>query len=235
MYTFQKLFVVAALVLTTAVGYAQKKENPCNPCGKKKEMMKENPCNPCGKKAENPCNPCGKMSKGWSIDPAHSAVMFSVKHLVFSDVTGKFKDFTIDFSATKDDFSDAMVSAKIMVSSISTDNEKRDTHLKSDDFFNAEKYPEITFKSTKFERVAKDQYKIIGDLTIRGITRRVVFDATLNGSMKTPMGTLYAWKATTAINRFDFGLKWNMAVESGGLIAGETVNIVLNLELNKAS
>lgn len=223
MHTFQKLFVVAALLLTTAAGYSQQKENPCNPCGKKKMA------------AENPCNPCGKMSKGWSIDPAHSSVMFSVKHLVISDVTGKFKDFAIDFSATKDDFSDAMVSAKIMVPSISTDNEKRDTHLKSDDFFNAEKYPEITFKSTKFERVGSNQYKITGDLTIRGITKKVTFDATLNGSMKTPMGTLYAWKATTAINRFDYGLKWNMAVESGGLVAGETVNIVLNLELNKAS
>ena len=224
MYTFQKLFVVAALLLTTAAGYSQKKENPCNPCGKKKEMTKE-----------NPCNPCGKMSKGWTVDPAHSAVTFSVKHLVISDVTGDFKTFAIDFSSTKDDFSDAMVSAKIMVPSISTDNEKRDGHLKSDDFFNAEKFPEITFKSTKFEQVGKDQYKIIGDLTIRGITRDVAFDATLNGSMKTQKGTLHAWKATTAINRFDFGLKWNMAVESGGLVAGETVNIVLNLEINKAS
>lgn len=236
MYLFQIGFLVATLLLSTAMGYAQqKKENPCNPCGKKKEIMKENPCNPCGKKAENPCNPCGKMAKGWSVDPNHTFISFSVKHLVISEVTGKFRDFMIKFNATKDDFSDAMVIATIRVASITTENEKRDAHLKSDDFFNAEKYPEITFKSTSFQNVGRNQYKITGDLTIRSVTKRVTFDATLNGSMSTPNGMVYAWRATTTINRFDFGLKWNMAIEGGGLVAGDTVTITLNIELNKAA
>jgi len=184
---------------------------------------------------ENPCNPCGKMEKGWSVDPDHTSISFAVKHLVISEVTGKFRDFTITFNATKDDFSDAMVVAAIKVASITTENEKRDAHLKSDDFFSAEKYPDITFKSTSFQKVGVNQYKITGDLTIRNVTKRVTFEATLNGSMKTPNGTVYAWRAVTAVNRFDFGLKWNMAIEGGGLVAGDTVTTTLNIELNKVA
>jgi len=171
---------------------------------------------------------------GWSLDKSHSSVGFSVKHMVISDVSGNFKDFDISFKSTKSDFTDASVDATIKVASINTDSEKRDGHLKTDDFFNAEKFPAITFKSTSFEKVGENKYKIAGDLTIRDVTKKVTFDATYNGSIKSPWGAeIYAWKATLPVNRFDFGLKWNKAIEAGGLIVGETVNITLNLELTK--
>ena len=176
------------------------------------------------------------QKSGWSLDKAHSSIGFSVKHMVISEVTGNFKDFDINFTSTKSDFTDAVVDATIKVASINTDNEKRDAHLKTDDFFNAEKFPLITFKSTSFEKVGDNKYKITGDLTIRDVTKKVTFDATYNGSIKAPWGAqIYSWKATLAVNRFDYGLKWNKMIEAGGLIAGDTVNITLNLELDKPS
>jgi polyisoprenoid-binding protein YceI len=153
--------------------------------------------------------------------------------MVISEVTGNFKDFSITINSTKDDFSDATVESTIKVASINTDNTMRDGHLKSDDFFNAEKYPDIIFKNAVFEKVSDNKYKVTGDLTIRDVTRKVAFDATLNGQIKTPTGLLSAWKATTIINRFDFNLKWSKTLETGGLMVGQDVTITLNLELNK--
>jgi polyisoprenoid-binding protein YceI len=170
---------------------------------------------------------------GWKLDKAHSSITFTVRHMVISNVTGSFKDYTIDLKSEKDDFSDAEVQSTIKVGSLSTDNAMRDNHLKSDDFFNAEKYPEIKFKSTSFEKLSDTKYKITGDLTIRDVTKNVTFDATLNGTLKTNRGLLSAWNATTTINRFDYNLKWNKTVETGGLIVGQDVVITLNLELNK--
>lgn len=173
------------------------------------------------------------QNSGWRVDKAHTSVGFAVRHMVISEVTGNFKDFNITVSTSTDDFSDAVIDATIKVASIDTDNERRDNHLESDDFFNAEKFPEIKFRSTSFEKVGENKYNITGDLTIRDITKKVTFDATLNGMLKTSRGVLAAWKATISINRFDFGLKWNRTIEAGGLIAGETVNITLVLELQK--
>jgi polyisoprenoid-binding protein YceI len=176
------------------------------------------------------------QKSGWTLDKAHSSINFSVRHMVISEVTGNFKDFDVSFTSSKDDFSDATVNASIKVASINTDNERRDGHLKTDDFFNAEKFPLISFKSTSFEKVDEGKYKITGDLTIRDVTKKVTFDAVYNGTIKAPWGaTISSWKATLAVNRFDYGLRWNKAIDSGGLIAGETVNITLNLELNKPS
>lgn len=172
----------------------------------------------------------------WKLDKSHSSIGFSIRHMVISEVVGNFKDFDISFTSAKDDYTDASVDASIKVVSINTDNERRDGHLKTDDFFNAEKFPLIKFKSTSFEKIGENKYKITGDLTIRDITKKVTFDAVYNGSIKAPWGaTVSSWKATTSVNRFDFGLRWNKAIDSGGLIAGETVNITLNLELNKPS
>ncbi|MEK6757454.1 MAG: YceI family protein [Bacteroidota bacterium] len=173
------------------------------------------------------------QNSGWRIDKAHTSVGFAVRHMVISEVTGNFRDFDITVNSTKEDFSDAVVDANIKVASINTDNERRDNHLKSDDFFNAEKFPEIKFKSALVEKVGENKYKITGDLTIRDSTKKVTFDATLNGMLKTSRGVLAAWKATISINRFDFGLKWNRTIETGGLIAGETINVTLNVELQK--
>ena len=176
------------------------------------------------------------QNTGWKLDKSHSSIGFSIRHMVISEVTGNFKDFDISFTSTKDDYTDAAVDASIKVASINTDNERRDGHLKTDDFFNAEKFPLIKFKSTSFEKVGENKYRITGDLTIRDITKKATFDAVYNGSIKAPWGaTVSSWKATTSVNRFDFGLRWNKAIDSGGLIAGETVNITLNLELNKPS
>ena len=169
----------------------------------------------------------------WKLDKVHSSITFTVKHMVISNVTGSFKDFAITMKSAKDDFSDATVQSIIKVGSLSTDNGMRDNHLKSDDFFNAEKYPEINFKSTSFEKLSDTKYKITGDLTIRDVTKNVTFDAVFNGTLKTNRGVLSAWKATTTINRFDYNLKWNKTIESGGLIVGQDVTITLNLELNK--
>jgi polyisoprenoid-binding protein YceI len=176
------------------------------------------------------------QKSAWKLDKAHSSISFSVRHMVISEVIGNFKDYDITFTSNKDDYSDASVEATIKVASINTDNERRDGHLKTDDFFNAEKFPEIKFKSTAFEKVGENKYKIIGDLTIRDVTKKVTFDAVYNGAIKAPWGaTVSSWKATTSVNRFDYGLKWNKAIDTGGLIAGDIVTITLNLELNKPS
>jgi polyisoprenoid-binding protein YceI len=170
----------------------------------------------------------------WKVDKAHSNISFSVKHMVISTVTGVFKDYDIGFKADKEDFSDAAVEAAIKVGSISTENDKRDNHLKSDDFFNAEKYPEIKFKSTSFEKVGDGKFKITGNLTIRDVTKQVTFDAVLNGSMKTPWGTtMYSWTISLTLNRFDYNLKWSQTIETGGLIVGKDVTVTMNLEVNK--
>ena len=169
----------------------------------------------------------------WKVDKVHSSVTFSVRHMLIAEVSGNFKDFSIVLQSDKEDFTDAVVEGTIQVASINTENEYRDKHLKSDDFFNAEKFPEIKFKSTKFEKLSDNKYKITGDFKLRDVTKEVTFDAVLNGTLKTDKGYLSAWKATTTINRFDYNLKWNKTVETGGLIVGKDVTITLNLELNK--
>jgi polyisoprenoid-binding protein YceI len=170
----------------------------------------------------------------WKLDKAHSGISFSVKHLVISTVTGKFRDYDIVFKSAKEDFSDASVDAVIRAASISTDNDNRDADLKSDHFFNVEKYPEIRFKSKSFEKVGEGKYKINGDLTLCDITKPVVFDAVYNGSVKAPWGaTVYSWTATLTLDRFDYNLKWSKTLETGGLVVGKDVTVAINLELNK--
>lgn len=170
----------------------------------------------------------------WKADKAHSQVRFSVSHMVIAEVTGRFKDFDVSLEQTADDFTGSRLDAVIQSGSVNTDNEMRDKHLRSDDFLNAEKFPEITFKSTSFEKTGKDTYKIAGNLTIRDVTKPVVLDVIYNGSITDPMGNARAgFKAITTINRFDYGVKWNKAIEAGGLIAGENVEITLLMELTR--
>ena len=171
----------------------------------------------------------------WVVDKAHSTVNFSVSHMVVAEVTGRFKDFDAKVTQTGDSFSDSYVEAVIKTASIATDNERRDSHLRSDDFFNAEKYPEITFKSTSVKKTGKNTYNITGNLTIRDVTKPVVLNALYRGEIKDPRGNVKRGvKATTTINRFDFGTKWNAAMESGSLIAGEDVEITLLMEFAKS-
>ncbi|MEO8169023.1 MAG: YceI family protein [bacterium] len=170
----------------------------------------------------------------WKLDKNHSQVNFTVSHMVFSEVSGAFKDFDITFDAAKDDFTDARIAATIKTGSIDTQNESRDKHVKSDDFLNVEKYPEMKFMSTKIEETGKDTYNIIGDLTIRDVTKPVTLNTKYKGSIKDTRGnTRIAFKATTTINRFEFGTKWNRELDSGGLIAGKEIEITLIIELVK--
>lgn len=170
----------------------------------------------------------------WVVDKAHTQVTFSVTHLLITEVTGRFTDFDITFHNANEDFSEGNIDIRIGAASVDTDIEKRDNHLRSDDFLNVEKFPNITFKSKSIEKTGENTYKLTGDLTIRDVTKSVVLDATYNGTVTDPWGVTKAgFKATTAINRFDFGVKWNKMMETGGLVAGEIVKIALLLEFNK--
>jgi polyisoprenoid-binding protein YceI len=170
----------------------------------------------------------------WVIDKSHSKVQFDVAHLVISEVTGQFKSFDGSVLSDKPDFSDAKIEVSIDVNSINTDDEKRDGHLKSPDFFDANKYPKITFKSKSLKKVNNNLYKLTGDLTMHGVTKEVVLDVQFNGIKNDPWGNTKAgFKVTGKINRNDFGLKYNAPLEGGGVLIGEEVNITCNVELLK--
>ncbi|MCW3108364.1 MAG: YceI family protein [Segetibacter sp.] len=170
----------------------------------------------------------------WVIDKPHSNIKFTVTHLVVSEVEGSFKIFDGSMENTKADFSDARINFSVDVNSLSTDNDMRDKHLKSDDFFNAEKYPAMKFESTSFTPAGGNKYKLAGNLTIRDVTKPVVFDVTYGGTVTTMGKTKLGFKAKTAIDRFDYNLKWNKATEAGGLVVSKEVELVVNVELNKA-
>ena len=170
----------------------------------------------------------------WVADKAHSQVKFSVSHMVVAEVTGRFTDFDLTLKQGNEDFTGSTITATIKTASVNTDNDKRDTHLRSDDFFNAAKYPEIKFVSKSFEKTGKDTYKITGDLTIRDVTKTVELDTKYNGSIKDPWGNPKAgFKATTTINRTEYGAKWNKVLEAGGFLVGENVEITLLVELQE--
>lgn len=174
------------------------------------------------------------QSTTWRADKAHSKFLFSVRHMVISEVIGYFKEWDMKVTVSKEDWTDAVAEATVQIASVNSDNDRRDADLKSDNFFNAEKFPEMKFKSTAFEKVGDKKYKIKGNLTIRDTTKEVEFDAEILGAINDPrMGTRMGWKVIAQINRFDYGLKWSRTLETGGLIAGETVTITVNLELIK--
>jgi polyisoprenoid-binding protein YceI len=177
---------------------------------------------------------CNAQAPTWKLDKAHSQVKFSVAHMVISEVSGLFKDFDVTFASAKEDFTDAVIGATIKAGSIDTGSENRDRHLRSDDFLNVEKYPEITFKSAKVEKTGDGTYKIFGDLTIRDVTKPVILDTQYKGTVKDGRGNpVAAFKATTTIDRFEFGTKWDRMIEGTGLVAGKNVEITLLLELKK--
>lgn len=167
----------------------------------------------------------------WKVDGTHSKVLFSVTYMSLTDVTGRFNEFDATLTWTKNDFSDATLNATIKTSSIDTDNEKRDGHLKSADFLDAEKYQEITFAGKSFKKAGKNKYKITGDLTINGINKTVALDAKYTGKAKDPWGNnRIGFKATTSINRYDYDVKWNKALDAGGWLVGEKVSIILDVQ-----
>ena len=170
----------------------------------------------------------------WNVDHSHSNVKFNVSHLVISEVEGNFKNFNGTITGNKEDFADAKINFTVDVASINTENSSRDGHLKSDDFFNAEKYPQMIFKSKSFKKVGDNKYELIGDLTIRDVTKQVKFDVIYGGTATDGYGNVKAgFKATSTINRFDYGLKWNTITEAGGMTVGSDVKLILNLQFAK--
>jgi polyisoprenoid-binding protein YceI len=170
----------------------------------------------------------------YQIDPAHSEITFRIKHMGISTVTGKFEKFEGSFNVDPKDIKTTKGEAVMDVASLSTGNAKRDTHLKSDDFFNAQKYPRISFKSkdVKDVNMGDSTCTLVGDLTIRDVTKEVTLKVKGDGILPNDGwgNERAAFHATGAINRFDFNLKWNKAVEAGRLVAGETVDLVLSFE-----
>jgi polyisoprenoid-binding protein YceI len=165
----------------------------------------------------------------WAIDPAHSSVGFTVRHMMVSKVRGKFTDFAADIVTTEDPL-ESTVNATVQMASVDTSDNNRDEHLRTNDFFDVEHHPTMTLRSTKIERVRSD-YKLHADLTIRGVIRPVVFDLELGGVAKDPWGNTRAgFTATGSINRKDFGLKYNAPLETGGVLIGDKVTIELDVE-----
>jgi len=174
------------------------------------------------------------QSTEWEIDYSHTNIGFTISHLVISDVTGRFQEYSGSVKTSGEDFEGAQVDITIKTASIFTDNKKRDDHLRSDDFFNAEKNPTITFKSKSFNKVADNKYKITGDFNMNGVNREVELDADLKGIVKDPWGgTRAGFKATTTIDRYDYDLKYNQALETGGFLIGKEVDIEINIQLKK--
>ncbi len=170
----------------------------------------------------------------WNLDKSHSSVGFSVDHMVISSVYGAFNDFSAVIKSDKPDFSDVSVNFTIQVSSIDTKEPKRDGHLQSADFFDVQKYPVITFIGKMFVKVKGNQYKLTGDLTMHGVSKLVTFDAKF-GVINDPYGnTRAAVQINGELDRYEFDLKWNKAIEAGGLMVGQMVKLMINVEMIKA-
>lgn len=170
----------------------------------------------------------------YKIDPAHSEITFRVKHLMITNVTGTFNQFDATLESDKEDFTDAKVTFEAYTESVSTNNEQRDTHLKSDDFFNAEKFPKLTFKSNSIEKISDEEYKLVGDLTIRDITKPITLKVEYGGTTGDPWGqTRAGFEITGKINRKEYDLKWNAMTETGGFVVSDEVRIMVNAQMVK--
>lgn len=172
----------------------------------------------------------------WTIDPVHSHAEFKVRHMMITNVKGRFTDIkgTLEFDPT--DVTKSKITATIAAASIDTRDADRDTHLKSADFLDVEKFPTLTFTSTRITKAGSGELKVEGDLTIRGVTRPVVFEVEGPSEPgKDPWGNMrIGWEATTKINRKDFGLAWNAALETGGFLVGDEVTISLDVQAVKS-
>lgn len=166
-----------------------------------------------------------------NVDNGHTNIGFAVKHMMITTVRGNFGDFEAKINLDEQNFANSTVEATVQVASIETRDEKRDGHLRSSDFFAADQFPTLTFKSKRIENVRGDSFDLVGDLTIRGVTKEVTLKANREGSGVSPFGmTVFGFTAESKINRKDFGLNWNVALEAGGMLVGEEVKIVLDVE-----
>lgn len=171
----------------------------------------------------------------WTIDPAHSEIAFKVKHLMITNVKGVFSEFDASVYTTGNDFMSAEIDFWMNPGSVKTGDEKRDGHLASADFFDVENFKEVTFRANSFENVDNDgSYELWGDLTIKGITKKIKLDVEFGGIMKDPWGNEKAgFTINGKINRKDWGLNWNAALEAGGVLVSETVSISCEVQLTK--
>lgn len=169
----------------------------------------------------------------WKVDRVHSSVHFKVSHLVISKVVGEFGEFDATLNFDGKDVGAGSVEMTLKMASISTDNADRDGHLKSPDFFDAAKYPDITFKSKKVIKGDGKKFQLVGDMTMRGVTKEVTFDCEYNGSVEMKGTVKSGFSATATINRQDFGVSYGQVLDNGGLAVGNDVEITLELEFNK--
>lgn len=171
----------------------------------------------------------------WTIDPAHSVLEFAVKHMMFTTAKGRFQDFSGTIVFDEQNVQDASVEVVIKTASIDTNTDDRDAHLRSADFFDSENYPEATFRSTRVEPKGGSDFTVYGDLTIKDVTREVVLDAAFQGTGKNPWGVEVAgFEAKTSFNRKDFGLTWNQALESGGVLVSDDVKLSFEIQAGRA-
>lgn len=167
----------------------------------------------------------------WNLDPTHTHVGFSIKHMMVSTVRGQFKAYSGQIHLDEQDFTRSAVEGEIEVASIDTGNTDRDNHLRNNDFFDAPTFPKIAFKSTRIERKGDEEYAVYGDLTIKGVTKEVALDVEYSGTSKNPWGmTVTGFSARGTINRKDFGIDFNAPLETGGLLLGEKVKLELDVE-----
>jgi polyisoprenoid-binding protein YceI len=170
----------------------------------------------------------------WITDPAHSEIGFKVKHLVISSVSGKFTSFNAEVTADKEDFTDAKIFFSADINSITTGNDQRDGHLKSPDFFDAASHPKLTFESTKVEKKGDSEYKVTGNLAIRGTSKPIVLDAEFGGVQTDFYGnTVAGFELTGKINRKEFGLHWNGITEAGSIVVSDEVKLIIAAEIVK--
>lgn len=170
----------------------------------------------------------------WVIDPAHSEIAFKVKHLMMVNVKGVFTEYNATIFTDDDDFMTADIDFWMNPDSLKTNDEKRDAHLRSSDFFDTEHHKEITFRSNTIEKTGDDEYELWGDLSIKGITKRIKLDVEMGGVQKDPWGNEVAgFSITGKINRKDWELNWNTVLESGGVLVSDMVNISCDVELKK--
>ncbi len=171
----------------------------------------------------------------WNLDTAHSEIQFKVKHMMISTVTGHFKTFDGSIESEGDDFKNAQINFTAEIDSITTNNEKRDEHLKSTDFFDAANHPKLVFKSTKMEAKSDEEFTLEGELSMHGITKPVQMKVNYGGTIKDPYGlTRAGFELEGKIDRKDFGLSWNALTEAGGVVVSEDVKIYANVEFTKA-
>ncbi len=170
----------------------------------------------------------------WALDPTHAEIQFKIRHLMITNVTGSFGKFTAEIETTDEGFDSATIIFSGEINSITTNNEQRDTHLKSPDFFDAPQFPTLAFKSTKLEKVSGDKYLLHGDLIMHGVTRPVKLNVEHGGVIKDPLGlTRTGFTVEGKLNRKEFGLVWNSATETGGVVLSEEVKLHAELEFVK--